>query len=254
MTARGKFDQQEGLYAFPYHYIPSFDAKGRVSLQRRLSWGIEYLCYQLHVKEVIEALNPESVLEVGCGDGYLIGSLRQKISRRLGVDLSERAIRFAKAFHPGCEFAVADAAELSDTFDVVAAIEVLEHVPDDGVSAFIRGLEARLKPAGALIVSVPTTVLPLNRKHYRHYDISLFRQQLASSGAKLEIERVEYVYRPPGWMRAFSVFSENPLYCIEIKPLMGWVWRHIWTRCRLGTERDAHHMVVHLRRSTATTP
>jgi 2-polyprenyl-3-methyl-5-hydroxy-6-metoxy-1,4-benzoquinol methylase len=52
-----------------------------------------------HVVELLHALSypPESVLEVGCGDGALLSALaaRGVGIRREGVDISERAVALA---------------------------------------------------------------------------------------------------------------------------------------------------------------
>ena len=192
-----KFKIQDDKYHFPYHYIPYFDDNGVGVRSRTLFWGLEYLCYLAHIKELAYSLNPSSVLDVGCGDGFFVGMLDHGIVRRVGVDLSERAIRFAQAFHPDVKVRAVDACEPDEVFDLVVAIEVLEHVPDNQAGKFLRTLAERTSVGGHVILSVPTTVIPLklNKKHYRHYDFELFKEQLASSEAQLEMVRVDYVYR-----------------------------------------------------------
>jgi SAM-dependent methyltransferase len=239
---------QEAQYAFPYHHIPHFEPNGWVSLTRRLPWGLRYLCYQLHVRETVTALEPDSVLDLGCGDGFFIGGLPDTIANRVGIDLSERAIAFAKAFHPECRFFATDGAELTEQFDVVAAIEVLEHVPDDGVAGFLQTVGARMKHGGAAIVTVPTTIVPLSPKHYRHYDRSLFETQLAASGAALRIERVEYLFAKPWWFDALRWSVNNRYFRLELRPLLQWAWRRIWSRHRHATADDGSLMMVVLRR------
>ena len=92
-TFKEKQTIQENLYDFPYHYIPQVNEKGAVSRYRFLDWGFEYLCYILHIKDIIESLSPYSVLDVGCGEGRFLGLLSNQIVRKVGVDLSERAIQ-----------------------------------------------------------------------------------------------------------------------------------------------------------------
>src|SRR3546814_6730143 len=95
--------------------------------------------------------------------------LLDRVPSITGVDRSPRAIRFARAFHPDIDFRVGDASSLSDQFDLVTAIEVLEHVPNDELPAFIRALRDRCRPGGYLIVSVPSALMPVQSKHFRHY-------------------------------------------------------------------------------------
>jgi SAM-dependent methyltransferase len=90
-----------------------------------------------HVLELLRALPepPESVLEVGCGDGALLSALgsRGVGVRREGVEISERAVALA-ATRPeidrvwsfdGETLPVPDAA-----YDLGVLSHVLEHVPD----------------------------------------------------------------------------------------------------------------------------
>lgn len=239
---------QEAQYAFPYHYIPHFEPSGAVSVSRRLTWGLRYLCYQLHIREAVVALNPSSVLEIGCGDGFFLGQLPRTIPRRAGVDLSERAIAFARAFHPDCEFSAKDAGELKEQFDVVATIEVLEHVPDDSVAGFLTTLAARTKPGGYALVSVPTTVVPLAPKHFRHYDRQVFLEQLQASGADLRLERVEYIFAKPWWFDRLRWLLNNRLFRLEIRPVLQYAWRQVWHKYRYATETTGSQMLVVLRR------
>ena len=165
-----KFKIQDDLYEFPYHHIPYFDGNGYGRRYRDLQWGFEYLCYLKYAKEIVESLRPSSVLDVGCGTGRFIGLLGDSIHRKVGVDLSERAIAFAKAFHAatkdaGIDFHATDASCIAGDFDVVTAIEVLEHIPDAEVPGFLQTLMSRAKSGGHVLLSVPTTNCPLNRKH-----------------------------------------------------------------------------------------
>lgn len=148
-----KLEIQERQYDFPYHLVPFSDASGALIEWRELRWAHEYMCYMLHVAELVRSLRPRSVLDIGCGDGRLLVELGPGVERLVGVDLSERAIRFARAFAPHAEFIAVDANSLSETFDVVVAVEVLEHVPDEAEAAFLRTVCERTRPAGHAISS-----------------------------------------------------------------------------------------------------
>lgn len=246
---RGKFNIQDTQYGFPYHYIPHIDKDGTVSLSRKLNWGLEYLCYQRHLKEMVVARKPSSVLEVGCGDGYFLGGLPDSIGERIGVDLSQRAIAFAKAFHPHCDFRVQDLAQMEGQFEAVVAIEVLEHIPDDILPTFLRALSDRVSHAGAAIISVPTTVIPLNKKHYRHYTLRLLTEQLEESGCGLEVESCEYIYSKPWWFKLFRRFFDNRIFSFECKPFMRFAWRDIWMNYRFANEQTGFHLIAVLKKS-----
>jgi SAM-dependent methyltransferase len=73
-----------------------------------------------------------SVLEIGCGTGALLASLRPR--RGVGVDISPRMVEIAAAKFPSLEFLVADAEafDLGETFDRIIVPDVIEHLSDPG--------------------------------------------------------------------------------------------------------------------------
>jgi SAM-dependent methyltransferase len=239
---------QEGKYAFPYHYIPHFDNRGIPFRSRRLAWSFDYLCYVRHIRELVVSLAPTSVLEVGCGDGRVIGLVGPTVSRCVGVDTSEQAVRFARAFQPDIEFHTAPAEELDESFDLVLAVEVLEHIGDDAVTGFIRTLQARTRPGGHVLISVPSTVLPLNPKHYRHYDAGTLTGQFASSGAGLELLRLDHVSAPSRLLRLYDLLTMCRHWFVEISFLNRLLWQHVWRRCRVAREGRGQHLVALFRK------
>lgn len=239
---------QEQQYAFPYHYIPHLTETGAARRYRALGWGFEYLCYQHHIVERVRELSPAAVLEVGCGDGYFIGALGQGVPDRVGADLSERAIGFARAFHPDVSFYAGDAADIEQIFDVVTAIEVLEHIPDDGVRAFLKVLFQRTRPGGHVLVSVPSTVLPLNKKHFRHYSADLLRSQIHDAQPEAELVRMEHVCRVPKWMALYDRLTVNRYWLVDLTVVSGWLWRSLWTKYRTADPRSGRHVVALFRK------
>lgn len=244
---REKFRLQDEQFRFPQHHVPHFVGR-HLSRSRVVSWAFSYLCYLTHIRELAVSLGPRSVLDVGCGEGRFLGMLPPSVERRVGVDLSARALRFARAFYPEIEFLGTDAAELDETFDLVVSIEVLEHVPDEQVAPFLRTLAERTRPDGHVIVCVPTTVMALQRKHYRHYDSHLFEEQLRASGAALSIASLEFVYARSRLVDLYTRVTVNRWWAIEVHWLNRVVWNHVWRHLRLSTEGRGQHMVALLRR------
>ena len=242
---------QEDLYSFPYHHIPHFDNEGVGVRFRLLDWGFEYLCYTRHVRELVESLSPSSVLDVGCGDGGVVGTLGPAIGRRVGVDISEQAIRFARAFHPEVEFLAIDVQQLEETFDVVLAVAVLEHIPDHQVSTFLKALEQRANNDGYVIILVPTTVFRVRKKHYRHYDLSLLEKQLEEADVHLTITNVDYVYRQSRLVKHYCKLTHNHVCFMEPRTLNRLIWNHVWKRLRRTDEQHGKHLVVVLRKAAA---
>jgi len=173
-----KFQLQDDEYIFPYHYLTNLD-NNIPTIYKRLSWGYEYITYIDFIRNHIEQkLKPNTMLDIGCGDGYLINSFDYDTSKSYkGIDLSERAIGFAKAFSDGHDFECIDLFKINAKFNVVCLIEVLEHIPDDILQTFIAEAFSKVEIGGHMIIAVPTTVDNVHKKHYRHYDESLLKNQ-----------------------------------------------------------------------------
>jgi 2-polyprenyl-3-methyl-5-hydroxy-6-metoxy-1,4-benzoquinol methylase len=100
---------------------------------RRLMAGFEGT-----LEELFTRADPQSLLDVGCGEGVLTHQWAQRLGdqrRVVGIDLDDPALHaeWAKRTAPNLEYRVMKAENLpfaDDEFDAAAAIEVLEHVPD----------------------------------------------------------------------------------------------------------------------------
>ncbi len=242
-----KFLLQDGQYNFPYHYIPHYDEKNRSGVRlRRLGWGLEYLCYIRHVARLVSELCPQSVLDVGCGDGRFLGMLPPSIPRKVGCDLSSRAIAFARAFNPDLEFHDSDVSTLHEQFELVTAIEVLEHVPDDLAASFLADLGQRVLPAGRMLVCVPTTVARLQKKHWRHYNLDLLLQQVREANLPFQLLDAQHIFRHPlsFWTRLLLLLGQNPWWTFDTAPLRRVLWNRIWRQERMATPQTGKHLVA----------
>jgi 2-polyprenyl-3-methyl-5-hydroxy-6-metoxy-1,4-benzoquinol methylase len=100
---------------------------------------------------------PGSVLDVGCGEGVLTHRWAQRVEGRVvGLDLEDPAIQgeWESRRAPNLEYRVMKAEHLpfgDGEFELAAAIEVLEHVPDPEHTVSEMARVAR----GHLLVSVP---------------------------------------------------------------------------------------------------
>ena len=80
---------------------------------------------------------PESILDVGCGEGVLTYEWAERLGDRriVGIDLEDPKLQaeWEKRRRPNLEYRVEEATRLSfadNEFDMATAIEVLEHVPE----------------------------------------------------------------------------------------------------------------------------
>ena len=98
-----------------------------------------------------------SILEVGCGMGYLTYALTRAGYRRvLGIDLSPAAVAAARRRYQ-TDFRAADitvfAGQTAERFDAIVVSEVIEHLEDP--AALIAAARSLLKPGGCLICTTP---------------------------------------------------------------------------------------------------
>jgi SAM-dependent methyltransferase len=88
------------------------------------------------LSDMFDATQPsESVLEIGCGEGFVAGQLsaRQAGGPYVGVDLNEEDLQNLRAKFPAVEAhqgSIYDLSFLGRDFDVVVCAEVMEHLDD----------------------------------------------------------------------------------------------------------------------------
>jgi ubiquinone/menaquinone biosynthesis C-methylase UbiE len=114
--------------------------------------------FERTLDELFVQADPQSLLDVGCGEGVLVQKWAQRLGdkRVVGIDLDDPQLhaQWAQRTAPNLEYQVMKAENLpfaDDEFDVATAIEVLEHVPDPA-----HTVAEMARVAGRwLIVSVP---------------------------------------------------------------------------------------------------
>jgi 2-polyprenyl-6-hydroxyphenyl methylase / 3-demethylubiquinone-9 3-methyltransferase len=96
-------------------------------------------------------------LDVGCGAGLLTEPLARLGAKTTGVDAAPELIAVARehaaAMGLDIDYRGGTVEETEGQFDLVTAMEVVEHVADPG--AFLKALARRLAPGGLLILSTP---------------------------------------------------------------------------------------------------
>src|SRR6202012_3657944 len=97
------------------------------------------------------------ILDIGCGAGLLCEPLTRLGAQVIGVDPSDSNIAAAKLHadkgHLSIDYRCTTVEEMDvrERFDIVLAMEVVEHVAD--VGAFLQRCAAMLKPGGLMVVS-----------------------------------------------------------------------------------------------------
>jgi SAM-dependent methyltransferase len=134
------------------------------------------------------------VLDVGCSDGYGSSILSNAGARKVtGGDIEPKAIEYAKNHydHEGLDFICLDATVLpfpSDSVDVIVALEIIEHLPEEEQRRFLPECRRVLKDGGLIICSTPNKqvytptnidrLLNLNPSHIKEFYIAEFHDLL----------------------------------------------------------------------------
>jgi len=137
--------------------------RGRRALLRRL------------LEEIAPPGTGRRIVDVGCGTGANIASLTNAYACH-GIDPSAEGIDLARQRFPAVHFTCGLAPEAfgpeERDADVLLAMDVMEHVPDDFL--FASSLLAPLKPGGHLLITVPADAALWSAHdeafgHYRRY-------------------------------------------------------------------------------------
>lgn len=105
-----------------------------------------FVSYYYQIAEVL-AINPENVLEIGVGDGVF----RDYIKNNTGI--SYMSIDVAEDLRPDVVGDVIKLPLIDESFDVVCAFEVLEHIPFEQFEEALR--EIRRVARDMAILSLP---------------------------------------------------------------------------------------------------
>jgi 2-polyprenyl-6-hydroxyphenyl methylase/3-demethylubiquinone-9 3-methyltransferase len=184
----------------------------------------------------LDSLNGLRILDIGCGGGLLSEPLARLGAAVVGADPAEANIEAAKLHAAAGGLAIdyrattAEAlADAGECFDVVLAMEVVEHVAD--LNLFVRRCSEMVKPDGLMIVAT------LNR--------TLKSFALAIVGA-------EYVLRwlPRGTHQWDKFVTPNELeIALELGGLLvieetGVIYNLIADRWQLSSDMDVNYMVT----------
>jgi methionine biosynthesis protein MetW len=175
------------------------------------------------------------VLDIGCGDGFLMELLRQSRKAHCqGLDISEASVRLAKERGLAAIVAdvMADEFSVDPDYDYIVVCELLEHISDpETLIAKLKGCYKR-----ALIVSVPNSAYFKHRlrllfgrfpvqwgwhpsEHLRYWSVSDFRWWTGELG--LEVASVI----PANGLTVFklyqiwpNLFANDVIYVLKESP------------------------------------
>jgi len=152
----------------------------------------------------------QAVLDLGCRDGALVGGLGLPAERVVGADIDHDALLEARdrgALRPCRADLWGPLPFSSDSFDLVLAGEIIEHVPfpDDLVAEIARVL----RPGGRVVGSVPNAFRLKNRLSFL-------------AGRWFDVDPTHLRHFSPGSLRGLL---GRHLTVVEIRPCVGrWVF------------------------------
>jgi len=146
------------------------------------------------MRQVLPETTALQVLDVGCGAGNMIHHLSQYGKVR-GIEVDPRPVREARArgYHVEQHDATQPYPFDDDSFDLVTAFDVIEHVDDD--LAILQEAYRTLKPGGHIAITVPAFMWLWSHNddinaHKRRYTAEELRTKLTQTG--FEVKRLTY--------------------------------------------------------------
>lgn len=153
---------------------------------------IVYMMFDQYAEQQGRALR---ILDLGCGTGKCLSDLTDRGHVVVGADFSSEALAFTRR-RGGRLLLRADATRLpfaTGSFDVIIALDIMEHVEDD--RAMAREMQRVLRRGGLAIINVPAHPFlwsdhDLALHHFRRYTRRSFRKVIR--GARFRTLRFTY--------------------------------------------------------------
>jgi len=150
---------------------------------------------EILIDRIVQLPKKARILEVGCGTGHNLSMLKRfgKVEAS-ELDPSARALASKRLRGQVKEAKLPDLSMFErDAYDLVALLDVLEHVPDDLGS--LRAILKRLKPGGALLLTVPAnpwmwSAHDVAHHHFRRYTRKQLKELFSKAG--LEVQLLSY--------------------------------------------------------------
>lgn len=147
------------------------------------------------IDRYLEKNDDINILDIGCGTGVMLNAL-EDLGKVHGMDMSDDAISFAREIFSGSVekgSLPADVPYEKGFFDLITALDVIEHVDRDLDSLVtIRSL---LAPGGKVVITVPAyrflwSAFDDLNEHKRRYTRTELERKLKEAG--FEIEKLTY--------------------------------------------------------------
>lgn len=151
------------------------------SRNRLIIWALERYFPQI-----------SNFLEIGCGTGYVLQGIRKAFPALAlsGSEVLAHGLEFAAERLPGVELMQMDARRIpfENSFDVIGAFDVLEHIREDDL--VLSEMHRALRESGGIILSVPQHPFLWSRvdeysHHARRYRARELREKVERAGFRV---------------------------------------------------------------------
>lgn len=138
---------------------------------------------------IVNGLQNSIVLDIGCGTGAGTNIMAKNFKKVCGVDISFDAIKYCKKYwkKKNISFITGSGTNIpfpADTFDIVVAFEVFEHIRE--WKKFLLEIKRVAKPNGKIYISTPNkdihspgTKKPINPYHFFEMTEKEFKKALS---------------------------------------------------------------------------
>jgi 2-polyprenyl-3-methyl-5-hydroxy-6-metoxy-1,4-benzoquinol methylase len=160
-----------------------------------------------------------SILDFGCNYGHLVRLLQSSGYDSYGFDISEKAINYGRSLGINNIFLESEKSLMPASFDALVALDVLEHLEDDG--KILNYFSSIVRSGGVVIMTVPAFgflwgVQDVISHHFRRYTLKKLLHLVESDG-NFKILKKSYfntlLFVPIALVRIFTrVFVKNPRY------------------------------------------
>lgn len=140
------------------HCLPRLNIEGTRDIWKKNREKIDFILNQSQ-RYINEAL---TACDIGIGDGYLLTRLQAAGLEVTGIDISGYLVEYHKNDFKkkglNIRLIQGDISNLSledNQFDIVTCLDVLEHIPGDGLRAALENLKKCIKNDGFLIITLP---------------------------------------------------------------------------------------------------
>lgn len=154
----------------------------------------------------VRGIGGGTLLEIGCGYGYLLSSARPLFDRIEGTEISTEAAENARTYADAVHVGGIEAVPADSRYSCIIATQVIEHVYEP--RAFVASLVSKLQSGGAIVLATPDRSGVLSRlmgkawpsfkipEHVHYFDADSLANLLRDAGLR-DVRRLPYPHAFP---------------------------------------------------------